>query len=714
MPLIFRNRAGNGVDARLFYEYMADFDPFIEYKCNEASGNLINSGSEGSAYDLTPAGVIGYQAGNSEAYLEAATEYYINAPGGAAGFHVGDATAVAAKGEGAIVIVFRNDVLNVAAYSDLLTMKPEVGVAEYFQIALPNGTGGTLIVDLNNGTDRRAIQVGNVNWNPFANDNTVHHVLVVQYDASNALQVYLDGVRIDRCPHMTFDITTGSGGTMWWDDINLEVIGLMGRAEYDGLGAFSSISNGLDGRIEYCGFFANSFTFEELDEIFERYVGAYEVVENPEGIDLTRVIHAVGPGTNGNFYYWLERRNQRWIQRNQSEGFCQSLMWAGSEYDSGLNGVYLHPKGYAMVPIDGTLVNQKEAMVLNEGFAYHDYNLWNTGSSEAMFFAKIDPNSGLNAGVDMVAIGALAPTFSSRFLVAIWIPATEVWTNLPAGISTQPTRYVAGGGRENCIAWNDDSSYAGLATLSQVGDNPATGGGCVHLHSVAGTGAAYVLTRQALSGYTPTAIGARGIVLSTIGSRQFAFVFAEGNGAMGITGEYATSKIAVFELIAGTWTANATVALVFNNGVDPAPGSADRILAMHTKGDDIYIGYWAFAGGPNQNNFVHLRWNGTYFAVQTAPAWPPFDDDAATATPTSITTTRDGRGMLVNAGGYVPGTNPRILVYDRATDGSLSYRSGDINDSYPTQTGQEKYEGAGVMSISDSPWFDDPDGAGAG
>lgn len=408
-----------------------------------------------------------------------------------------------------------------------------------------------------------------------------------------------------------------------------------------------------------------------------RNVRGNTVIGPPVGIDTIRLLGASEANPPVNYRMYERVGNGRWVVRNTTSGYCERVMWNGQPLNSSLNAFSLHPDGFAISPMDQNLTNIKQTYYwANGGGAFHQTGTGSTGSSEAYFMTGFDPSHGGSDGTDMILVQQLASAFAETFTMNHWTGGG--WTRQAPWLDTQPTNIGVGGNRQFAIRWKEDGAYIGLSTVSGGGQNPATGGGGIHLYSISGTGAAYAGVRQTLSGYTPTAAPCRSGHFFNDGTTDYYICHTNGTAAIGATGEM-IGGLSVFVRSGSTWTATANL---INNGVEPGPAAADQIIESLIVDDDLYIGYWDGTGPLAINYLRHLKWNGTYFALQSPdPAYPPADIDGAVAFIASFYVTPDKRGVIIGFGGYVPTTVPTWSAYDRdPTSGALTYRPNEFDD----------------------------------
>ena len=672
MPIIIANRQTSVADDRNLFEYIDEtFSAFIEYRCDEASGNLINSGSDGAAYDLATNGGVGYQAG-AGATFAAAGNFYISMDGNNDVASVADLTDIQTKSEGAILLLYQGGVI--LGTGTIFSLKPEIGQADSFiNYRISNGLPVFEFIGTNS-ADNKTVTIGgtgNGGWNPNA-DSGQTHLLIMQYTAADGHQIYLDGHRLDNAIALFNNtVVNGNGDLVWWNNIaNAGAMSFFARAEYDGAGNFVSSNQNTIGRMEYAALFPSAFTYEEIDELFVRFIGGAPVA-NGYGLDaIAQILGGAQQtlpqiGTKG-----IVRCNNRLIEPRE-QGYCSNPEDTPNNLDAFLlNNYGISTSGYFTSANTQNSVSNVRANKLRDTGAYESDPIPFTGS-QAIYHADFNPFTGASNGNNQIAITSLAGGGNSNvtFSTAWWDGVgTTGWRNITPALVPQPLNRIAGGNRKN-ISWSywNAGAYLAMATQSVSGDNPALGGGGVHFYAITGAGPTYAGAQMPVVGYVPTNNGARGIQFFRDEVNMVDYAVVVGDTAalgMGLVGE--VNNLAVMVRAGNTWVATAGL-INFTN----IPPGATYVLWAQAVGPDLYLSWWA-VGAPGvlpagAQTLQQYRWNGTNYAY-VADVVQPWSGDVAGANKRLIVLwyeTEDGGGLVSETIGEAPVAVPRLQAFQR-------------------------------------------------
>lgn len=759
--------------ANAFEDYMDTLPMVAEYKMNEASGSLADTGS-GTVGALTVQGTPLYQqAGYAfEDPLVTPTEvaYSIDFDGVSNGdiAHTNNIADLEALTEGAIVAAYSLD--SGYATCEPIMIKPEVGTGKFCQIFFDT-VGDALRFQINDGAGNvRRLDYGNATatsrYNPGHDSPDVTHIIVVQYNATTGeYEVWLDGHLLTEQPGIANEDNNTTTGTPGWISTlgSGNVLGVGGRPEYNGSGSFVSSSVNFNGQIEYVGFSDRPLTFVEINTMFARFMGGIEranssttvgaryerrnvvsttTVGPPAGLDtVTYLTGASLTGATSTFPNAVaaKRCNQvfvpsaHWVtNRSNTRGHSHPIATPNgeSDVDQAMNAYTISREGFSVAAINGAASSSTmpQSQLGKGGF-------WRTGStttgSPARGWYTINGESWDRYNFPETGIGRdenqVLPTTNSGQPHTIfqwnYLAGSEgLWTNTTLTVmSTRPINQSAG--RNETIKYSEDGRFLAIATQSISGQNAATGGGGVHIYEVdreAGNIYGIAYNRQTLSGYTPANADVGMIQFFNDGTTDYAIVCINTNSGGGMTG--AVSSLGIFKRSGSTWTATANL---FNNGVTPSAigtGNINFIRSAWCFGDDLYVAYWRTGGSAltTHDVFEHFRWNGTTFESQgfienpyeTVETTPIFD-----ATPTAMYVTDDGKGAVVGWGGSAPTTavdTRNVMGYDRDPDTGVLTR----RDNWPNYRGGTslyetdgwKYVNGGYFGITNINVTDFPDG----
>ncbi len=704
MPLIaHRNRPGNGGDQRFLFEYLESFNPFLEYRFNEASGNVINQGSDGATYDLSVAGNPVYQAGAGDAFGETGN-FYLDMDGTGDALHNGNVATLTSKSEGAMVFLFRSDV-DVSA--ELFIMKPEVGVGSFFQLFLQSGgVSGQAEIRLqinDGGGNVRRIEVRNsTNYRPGAyGGGTVTHLLVVQRDAIEGYKIWLDGVGMMNAVDSGQGENFSSGpaaDNFWWDALSVtaQIFGIANRPEYNGSGSYVSSSVNLDGRMEYAAFFPAAFDREALNEMWYRFIGGFDELQgNGQGLDAITMISGSSQlaSAGAPSMATLDRRNNNWIVRNDIDGYAERVTTQGGRIGGSeitLNDVGVDDDGLAIGMASGSTTSNTYPGFVHGGEGDYLNRALGTGSAEAFFGTVFyNPIATRENGEFIHAARAIATPFSDNMPAYRWNAFQSVqgsWNRL-SFIDVAILNQVLTTSKR-WLAVSADEQWAALFSKSVAGQSTATGGGGIHIHSVDNwevpDPAEPNWKRQSIDGnYTPVAGAMKGGGFFNDGTDEYLICWGQGvTGAGGFAPGFGnTGQLGVLKRNSGTGVWEVQPNAIMDGGADPiarVPGASSVFEGLVTEDGDIYLAYWDDANIAALNYLVHLRWNGTTFAYVNNPEWPPVSVEAPPipATGATILLTRDQRGVVIALAPLASDLPSNIIGYDRnPANGELTYRS---------------------------------------
>ncbi len=746
MPLIaHRNRPGNGGDERFLFDYLQDFNPILEYRFNEASGNALNSGSAGSLYDLTPAGAPTYQAGAGYTFGEVGN-FYVDLDGTNDCFHTDQIAALTALTQGACMFIFQADL---SQPCEIFMMKPEVGTGAFFQVRFDPTTVSNspqIQIQVFDGTNVRRLNVVNEQYyraRPL--DQITTHILIFQLDEANEdHRIWFDGVDLrENCRYISpgsNDVWDGTPApnTFWFNDLVglVDVMGFGARVEYDGAGSFASSSNNFGGRVEYAAFFPNPFTHEEAEEMFMRFFGGFDELQGAgEGLDAITTINSADGDNDEPHVQMLERRNNNWTNRSNRQGHTNRVVYQGSTWiQRNVNDWRLTEDLLTIDTGSGLFTtNLFPIFSLARGGAYV-LRQRSSGSSEAWFGAAhlrnsgIDPSYQTGDGDFRIHIGMIATSFADML-------PTWVWDKTAAGGEggySRVSSFIASGERPtngnyvvgtvpNWLAADPDENFMAVMTRATSTANPQTGG--IHIYALSGLGTLTpTAVRQTVSGYSQASgHNYRACGFFKNGTDLYLIVMStNGPGANGLTGSLSGLGVLKRNNTTGIWEAQTGL---INGGVDPLTAGTfldnpDRYNEMHVSKDgrSIYLGVWsAAAQRPRGNNLVHLQWSDAlgYWDFVDQPEWYPASESLA-ITYGYTYETPDGKGILIEGAGsdaaLLTGVPTNVFAYDRdPVTGILTYRSNYFGGRKTNFTGEQPLRIARITA-STRKWSERPNG----
>jgi len=705
-----------------FYDYMDTVvQPVAEYKFDEASGNLANTGS-GTMGDLEAVGTPVYrQPGYAfeDSLVPDDPTYQIDFDGTTEQFHTKNITAIQSLTEGAIIVMYSPDTVHT---TNLVIIQDEADpITELLQIALIATDEGCRLQFLSGANSRNiefATRISGTGWSPNVQTSDVTHMLIFQYDVTeDEYQVWLDGHRLSGQIEEVETVDTTGGSPGWIADMVAPgVLSVGGLATYSG-GSYTGGANFFDGQVEYVAFTDAPLSMSNIREMWKRWIGGIERAESnttvarryvrrnvravttegpPAGLDKVTFLTARAnlSGTAFPNPMLLERCNQRWVAKghwvnNVYGGHCYPIdHGVESEVDNNLNAITMSQNGFNVALWDSNVSTARQMAALGKG-AFWRRGAVSPGGSRAVYLigsTNWSPDSISDTGVGRnelyihpIAVSTISTTFFPAFRWDYLSGTAGNWQQETNTIYDQPpTR--EGLGESSAVQWSENGNYLGIASKSTNLDDPNTGGaGGIHIYATAGLGTATpTLTRQTLSGYTANGNSVRTIAFFNDGTTDYAIVAIEGTNSGGMSN--AVDNVAIFKRSGSTWTATANL---YNNGVSTLPGGGrDYIRTLYCIGDDLYVHYWRTGAGPLTSGRAmdHLRWNGTYFALQ-GEVENPYETIESPANLQTVVVnmyfTDDGKGVITGWGGTTS-TNvltTNLIGYDRDPDtGVLTLR----------------------------------------
>lgn len=645
----------------------ANLTAVLEYKCNEASGNLLNTGSA-TSMDLTTAGAPTYQFQASRDYegdtyshdLDGIDDgwYIFNMANWASGLTSGTFIAILGPGGGAsgdALFTFGSDYLSKTTgnWCTIHNDATEVGIEGY--------SGSTKVLDITVATTDEVPTLTGVH----------SHVLIITQPADGGGPIiYLDG--IVKTYQGVYDTITSPN--WWFGSVTSPVstgIGVLAQSLDSGSTLWNT-NNEWDGWIEYLGIFSETMTNDQVRTFTEQYYGggkagptyrtgrtehrrywSNQIVggSTPTGLEALDFLFVNG-GNSTNYYHTMFRV----FGPDRLANLSDDIEWgeiypspAGNNWGTATYNNEISPDGkWLGLGDDGTATASVSAFPT---FAWHPGGYW----IDARYCFDDRSNAGSQYDCSFLADSSAFITQTNNNAsqdTYVWDGVTEHWDRIASPFdSGAPTRGgPTASGRSIMVGRNACDGYLALSTAATTGQegmhifewNSST----PQWEVVGWTGRVSARTKQ-------------GAFMSQHATLAHA-AFAETSATTTVSASNA--QIIMYKRTgAKTWARDDNL---LNNGVahPDQDTNTTTFRDMLWVGDDLYAALDRSAG--SYNNLLHWRWNGSYYAAQSSITLP--GSGASYFKGYGLYCTPDGTKLLMSGNTSGAGI-PDLLVFTRNT-----------------------------------------------
>lgn len=679
-----------------FEDYLqAIATPVWEYKMQDASGPPADSGSYSLTLSSETEAFFTYQQTNSPQFFhpKATTKYYVNqtAAGDSGWYSTDTGWFSGASTTGSLVFVYHSNSSNqtiwclnhdssVSTYT--MRLYNSSATALRFQIY---GAGGS-------GTDEITITTARHN----IPTNTEGALFVVITQDGTTCKMYVNGRCINDDPEATITVTSGDGG-MWLHTMNGNTDGMTigGYATWSGGTYSGTILEEMGGRHWYHAYYSTVFTAAQIKEAYHYSIGGADdtvtqvtvTARNQyrhywtnqdrgtipgTGIDTLQQVFITNGATANEYCYDLEKANSLWFNRTDDpyygdDNFDSTMATA---LNTSWYGVAINSSGNLM------LGNDLTSTYACLGAKFNGFN-WETVTVEDPLTTSggapsASPQWGRHwayhpsADIVLAYHNQRTATYPDNPSIWQWNSGSDTWeTKHYSFTGGSGCRGYVSANSGNCAAFSSDGNWAAVVGSGTSPYNTITTAS-LNIWQLTQTTNPYDTWTWQTPGTNTSLYGVYFGSSSHVG-HLFALRSSPSSATIFVKCYYNNS---------GTWTEDNTL---FNNNVQLSNWDSNAVQsgAICVVGDDLYLG----TGHPSTSrtsyqNLWHLRWNGSYYAEQSAPPYPHTDDTPQTGVAIQdIKVTPDGKGLIITTGNAGADDIPVILGYDRNTStGALTLR----------------------------------------